>query len=224
MKKIHIVNKSQRKNLVLATLVIIVFVMGALGGFPVISASLTTPPGHGITIEQLLPKEEAPSLSVVKHSDKNQTDLGDSFTITIRIYNYSNKTAFNVTVTEPAFPPWAFTTLGRPSEYHYDRIEPGTEQVITYVLVSKTVGNFTLESTQVTYYDSRDVTVQRKFTAVSNILDLTVLPSGSSVTEKFQALYEAFVLLLLLIVVFGVLRIFSYRYYLKREKSGAKSS
>lgn len=203
----------------MAMFVLSAVLLGFLGSIPAHAASVPNPL-HDTAIQQQLPKGEAPLLSVVKHVDKNQTELGGSFTITIIIFNYSNKTAYNVTVQEPTFPSWAFDVIG-PTEYRYDRIEPQAEQVLTYVLVSKTAGNFTLESTKVVYYDSRDITTQRQFTSVSNVIDLTVLPQGPNVPGKFQALYEAVVTLLLIFVVLSAFRLAALRMQVKAAESSA---
>ncbi len=207
----RVILRNQWKKTFLCGLIIGLFVLLALEHVPTASARLSIPLKTA-AINQQLQKGEFPELSVVKHVDKNQTKLGGSFTITIRIVNYSNKTAFNVSVTEPMFPSWAFDMIGS-SEYHYDRIEPGVEQLITYVLISKTSGNFTLEPTVVTYVDTRDVTVQHTFTAVSNIVDLTVLPKGPNIPGKFQALFESVMLFLLIFVGIGVVRLI----FLKRS-------
>ncbi len=221
--KNHVNKKTHQKKQVLVSLVFSVFVLLAiLGGRPVMSANLTTP-AQTLSITQQIAKDEIPELSVVKYTDKNETEVGGSFTITIRILNYSNKTAFNVTVIEPTFPSWAFDVSGA-NNFRYDRIEPGMEQIITYVMVSKTVGNFTLESTTVTFYDSRDVTTQRKLTAVSNYLDLTVLPPGSNTLDKFQALFEATVTFFLILLALGTVRYFSLRYHIKKKgNAGSKA-
>ncbi len=98
--------------------------------------------------------------------------------INITIKNIGNRTAYNLTVTDPIFSNWAVSSLNITEQ---DYVQVDINATVFYFYYFKTIieGNFTLEATEITYYNFTGVEYHAKsqrFNIISiEIINLPVI-------------------------------------------------
>jgi len=113
-----------------------------------------------------------PRLLVTKVVDKSEIVLGNSFTVTITIYNFGNETAYNVTFIDQISNPWIFNISGL-TQLSYGQINANDTRQFSYLVQVKLVGKYTLYSAKVEYYSSE--IESSKFQSYSNEVDIEVI-------------------------------------------------
>ena len=94
-----------------------------------------------------------PILSIEKTI--NATDVQpniDWIRVNITIKNIGNRTAYNLTVRDPSFNDWAVSTLNI-TEQDFVQIDINATVFYFYFMQTTVEGNFTLESTEITYFN-----------------------------------------------------------------------
>ena len=76
----------------------------------------------------------------------------DWIRINVTIKNIGNRTAYNLTVRDPSFSSWAVSTLNI-TEQDFVQIDINATVFYFYFIQTTVEGNFTLESTEITYFN-----------------------------------------------------------------------
>ena len=150
-----------------------------------------------------------PNLFVTKVVEKTEISLGESFVVTITIRNIGNTTAYNVTFIDDITSPWIFEVTGL-TQLSYSWIEPGQTRIFSYIITTKSIGTFELNSANIYYYSS-DVDPS-EYKSISNALSIIVddPPEDFSLANYNAAL--TFLLIIICLNAFLIFRIISPRF------------
>ncbi len=181
-----------QKKIFTLTLVSITIIL--IAGFPIIKASNIT---NNLSImqpdtEDFFQKEQVknslndtipdrPLLDIrktlnltllVPNIDKKtyQVEPGQTINVNISIKNIGQRTAFNLTIFDPSFADWAFSSLNITTQ-KYVIVQPNATVFYYYYFVPILEGNYTLESTEINYFHLNG-TEYRSFSQRFNIYSI----------------------------------------------------
>ncbi|MHA1972222.1 MAG: BatD family protein [Candidatus Hodarchaeales archaeon] len=151
-------------------------------------------------------EEIYPRLSIIKEVDKTTVALGESFVVTVRIHNFGNDTAYNVTYIDEINNPWIFEVFGL-TKLAYSQIEANGTREFSYLIRTQAIGQYSLYSARCEYYTSGLHPV--KFTTFSNQVDIEVIevPIDLSLNNFYVAI--TFLIVLIILDFLLVLRLFA---------------
>lgn len=140
-----------------------------------------------------------PKLFVTKASDRSEVAIGDSIVVTVTIENIGNKTAYNVTFIDKLNQPWIFEIKGL-TELSYGQIGINETRQFSYLIITKSLGTYSLYSAQIEYYDSE--INPTKLITISNRVEITVTepPEDFSLTN-----FNAAITLLIVFVILDII-------------------
>ncbi|MCY3411904.1 MAG: hypothetical protein INQ03_09770 [Candidatus Heimdallarchaeota archaeon] len=99
------------------------------------------------------PRAGEPILSVMKWVSADEVVLGESITVYVNITNWSEESAYNMSITEPIFSDWASSDFIGYDDYVYTRIDSNASVSYQYTLTLKNEGNYIIEPTEIEYVD-----------------------------------------------------------------------
>jgi len=99
------------------------------------------------------PSEDRPVIQVKKKLSAVQVHLGDNVTVYLNITNWSTKTAFNLSITEPIFNNWSITEFLGYDVYLWAEIQPMGSISYQYSMTPIAEGNYTVKGTEINYVD-----------------------------------------------------------------------
>jgi len=157
-----------------------------------------------------------PILSVKKIVNTTLLEPYEWVKINVTIKNVGNRTAYNLTITDPLFGSWAYSTLNLTIQ-KYVIVEINATINYFYYIQPILEGNFTLESTEVTYNDlsgTEYLSISHKFNILIYEIEHIPIIEGNL---WWKILLYCFLVILTLgtIVLFDVL-------YLKKFIRGKK--
>jgi hypothetical protein len=97
------------------------------------------------------PDEGFPLLQIVKSASSTETHLGNNITVNVNITNWSYEPAFNLTITEPLFSDWAYSSFQGWDEYAYIRVDSNASISYNYTVQIKAEGKYTIGPTEISY-------------------------------------------------------------------------
>ena len=115
-----------------------------------------------------------PVLSIEKSINATEVQPNiDWIRVNVTIKNIGNRTAYNLTVSDPSFNSWAVSTLNITEQ---DFVQVDINATIFYFYFIQTIveGNFTLESTEITYFNETGL----EYNAISqrfNIISIEII-------------------------------------------------
>ncbi|MFX0092982.1 MAG: hypothetical protein ACFFBD_14580 [Candidatus Hodarchaeota archaeon] len=147
---------------------------------------------------------DRPWISLKTELTTNSTEIGTEIIVDVLATNNGEGDAYNVTIFQPIIYNWTFDFFG-PEQYSYSKIPANSSRSLSYSLVAKVVGHFTLLSKCV-YYDEED----QKYTTFSNELELGVveseIPPEDMTTQWLTIISIVGIMTLVLMVVRLVLK------------------
>ncbi len=99
------------------------------------------------------PTEDRPILQVKKTISDDQIHLGNNITVYLNITNWSSKTAFNLSISEPIFNNWSITEFLGYDNYIWTEIQPMASISYQYSMTLVAEGNYTVKGTSINYVD-----------------------------------------------------------------------
>lgn len=143
-----------------------------------------------------------PRLFVLKKVDKTEIVEGESFVVTVIIYNFGNKTAYNVTFIDQLNRPWVFEVSGL-TQLSYGQIGINETRQFSYLVTAKSLGTYYLLSAHIEYYDSE--LNPTKFKTISNHVEITVIETPEDFSlVNFNAAITLFIAIVILDIVLVV--------------------
>ncbi len=122
--------------------------------------------------------------------------LGDTFVISIKINNFGNKTAYNVTFIDSQISSLVFEIKGL-TNILFLEIAPNETQQFSYLVTAKAIGLYKLGQAQIDYYTSKTNPI--KYVAFSNSLTVSI----NKPAEDFSITNRNVALTLIIIINFG---------------------
>ncbi len=102
--------------------------------------------------------------------------------VKLNITNIGNRTAYNLSITDPDYEDWAISTFNF-TQQRYVEVETNTSFIYQYYIQPRREGNFTLEATVINYVDINGT----KYTAYSQRFDIISLyPQHEEVIDKVK--------------------------------------
>lgn len=120
-----------------------------------------------------------PHLEIVKWSSESETRLGNTISINVNITNWSDYPAFNLTVTEPLFSDWAYTTFNGWDEYIWIEVDAGASISYSYNMTVKNEGKYTVDATEITYLDENSTI----FNTRSQSIPITIFVTDPPISQ-----------------------------------------
>lgn len=148
-------------------------------------------------------EHEFPFLEVIKWPSETETHLGNSITITVNITNWSDYGAYNLTITEPLFSDWAFSTFNGWDEYIWVLVDAGASISYSYNMTVKNEGQYTIDATQIEYLDENSTS----FIARSQSIPITIFVTDPPISqdEIWRNIFlMTLVIIAIPIIVFGI--------------------
>ncbi|MHA1303636.1 MAG: hypothetical protein ACTSPI_08045, partial [Candidatus Heimdallarchaeaceae archaeon] len=111
-----------------------------------------------------------PLFSIKKTINATNVEPFTWIEVNLNITNIGNRTAYNLSLTEPDYEDWAVSTFNF-TEQKYVRVDINSSFVYRYYLQPLLEGNFSLEATEIVYYDING-TEYRSYSQRFNIISL----------------------------------------------------
>lgn len=163
-----------------------------------------------------------PLLAIKKVINVTELEPLQWIRIDLNITNIGNRTAYNLSITEPNFEEWAVSTFNL-TKQKYIQVEINASFVYTYYIQPLVEGNFTLEATEINYYDENSV----MYKSYSQRYSLhVILPENVEVIDSEKWL-NLFFFVLGIIGVFTaiiIVDLFAIQKIHKRRRSSKKIS
>ena len=93
---------------------------------------------------------QTPLISVRKWVNTTSVKPGEAIHVSINVTNWGNSSALNLTIVEPFYEDWAFST-SNVTIYRFVYLNRSSSFVYDYSIIPLVEGNFTIERTVVTY-------------------------------------------------------------------------
>ena len=116
-----------------------------------ITLSIILNPSVAAPIESSYEDIPTPLISVRKSVNTTSVKPGEAIHVTINVTNWGSISALNLTIVEPFYEDWAFSTSDV-SVYLFVYLNSSSSFFYDYSLIPLVEGNFTIESTIVTYH------------------------------------------------------------------------
>ena len=143
----------------------------------IISFSVHNSQAKTIYGEQAEP--DFPYLEIIKLSSETETLLGNTITVNVNITNWSDYSAFNLTITEPLFSDWAYSTFNGWDDYIWVEVSPGASITYSYNMTVKNEGKYTIAATKIDYLDENSTS----FNARSQFIPITIFVTEPPITQ-----------------------------------------
>ena len=124
-------------------------------------------------------EHDFPFLEIVKSSSETETLLGNTITVNVNITNWSDYAAFNLTVNEPLFSDWAYSTFNGWDEYIWVEIDAGASISYSYNMTVKNEGKYTIAATNIDYLDENSTS----FNVRSQEIPITVFVTEPPISQ-----------------------------------------
>lgn len=163
-----------------------------------------------------------PLLAIKKVINVTELEPLQWIRIDLNITNIGNRTAYNLSITEPSFEEWAVSTFNL-TEQKYIQVEINASFVYTYYIQPLLEGNFTLEATEIKYYDENSV----MYKSYSQRYSLNVvLPENVEVidSEKWLNLFYFVLGIVGVFTTIIIVDLFAIQKVHKRRRSSRKIS
>lgn len=136
------------------------------------------------------PTEEQPLLQIQKWASDTEFLLGKSVTVYVNISNWSSKTAYNLTITEPFFNPWAIEEKNGYENgyepYIYVAVDPGASIYYEYTIILLEEGKYTIGATEIEYYNEESFLFRARTYKIE--LDIYVIIPPPDLSELWNTL------------------------------------
>ncbi len=119
---------------------------------------------------------EFPHLEVIKSSSESETLLGNTVFINVNITNWSDYPAFNLTITEPLFSDWAYSTFNGWDEYIWVEVDSGASISYSYNMTVVNEGSYIIDATSIRYLDENNTIYNTRSQSIPITIYLTEPP------------------------------------------------
>lgn len=157
------------------------------------------------------PSEDRPVLQVRKTLSDDQVYLGNNVTVYLNITNWSTKTAFNLSITEPIFNNWSITDFIGYDNYIWTEIQPLGSISYQYQMTLLAEGNYTIKGTVIDYVDENGTS----YVARSADIDLFVFTEEP--LPDFTERWNTILLMSTLIIAVPVMLLLLNNWLFKRR-------
>ena len=118
-----------------------------------------------------------PVIQVVKWASGTDVELGEEISIFVNITNWSDQEdAFNLTVTEPLFSDWAYTSFVNWENYTYIQVDALASFTYNYSMIIKSEGKYTIDATEVSFFDENSTEYSSRSQNIPISVDLDEPP------------------------------------------------
>ena len=133
------------------------------------------------------PDDGVPILSVLKWSSAEEVELGQNITIYVNITNWSDQSAYNLTIDEPKISDWAKANFTDYDDYVFTRVDSGASIFYQYTMTMRNEGNYTVEPTLIRYLDFNGT----QYSAFSTFIPINVfiIPPALELGELWQNIF-----------------------------------
>lgn len=94
-----------------------------------------------------------PLLKIVKSASSTETQLGNEITVSINITNWAFVPAYNLTITEPLFSDWAYSSFQDWDDYTFVQVNSDASISYNYTMSVQKEGKYTIGPTEISYVD-----------------------------------------------------------------------
>ncbi|MCG3217623.1 MAG: hypothetical protein KAR35_01370 [Candidatus Heimdallarchaeota archaeon] len=150
-----------------------------------------------------------PLISVRKWVNTTSVKPGEAIHVTVNVTNWGNVAALNLTIEEPFYEDWAFSTSDV-SIYHFVYLNSSSSFVYNYSIIPLVEGNFTIERTTVTYHFNSSV-----HTSIAQEIDVFV--AKTIIIEDQAADWRNIWLWVLALALLPIILYFVSKHYLLKK-------